>query len=93
LLWFGSFVERDGGGWIRQAPARFSPSTRKRAWGALRRGGKRLFSGTPIRRRFEADPFFDFNAATIMMLVALGYYFSRLNDLSAPAIGTTSEFD
>jgi hypothetical protein len=28
------------------------------------------------------DPFFHFNAATIMMLVALGYHFAYLDDLS-----------
>jgi hypothetical protein len=92
LLWFGSFVESV---WRRLDTSgagpvfALDPKTHGRRYG----GGKRLFSGTPIRRRFEANPFFDFNAATIMMLVALGYYFSRLNDPSAPAIGTTSEFD
>jgi hypothetical protein len=49
-------------------------------------------SGAPISRRFEADPVFDFYAATIMA-IAIGYDLACFDDLRPTATGTSSEFD
>jgi hypothetical protein len=39
------------------------------------------------------DPFFNFNAATIIIMVALANHFTRCLDFSAEANGATSKFD
>jgi hypothetical protein len=82
------------GPWMRLSSDRCSagpPCNPKRAPRHARR--QRLLGGTPIGRRFETNPVFDFYAATIMTLVALGYDFAGFDDLRAPAIGTTPKFD
>jgi hypothetical protein len=50
-----------------------------------------LLHGTPIGRRFEADPVFNSDAATIMTLVAHGYDFACLDDLGATAFRAASK--
>lgn len=90
----GGWPSRAIGPWMRLSSGRYSdhPATQNthrlpHAW------RQRLIGGTPIGRRFETNPVFDFYAATIMTLVAQCYDFAGFDDLRAPAIGTTSKFD